>query len=245
MTKLKAGIIGAVAVASVTTPMAVRHLGQLRESDRLLRQQNDQLALMTAENQRLSNAAAPARAPLSDDQFKELLRLRGEIGLLRKQTNESGRLRAENNRLRASLNNSEQNLHEAESDPAAEQEKQMAIAQMNDAKSLMLGFYLHAKDNQDRFPTNSDQIARYLTEIPALTGTNEFEIVYQGSLKELTSPQSVIVLRGRHAVRTRDGRWARTYGFADGHSEFHASADGNFEAWEKQRMVAPMGGGQP
>ena len=36
-----------------------------------------------------------------------------------------------------------------------------------------------------------------------------------------------------------DGKWVKVYGFADGHSEIHKEADGNFEAWEKERIIAP------
>lgn len=32
---------------------------------------------------------------------------------------------------------------------------------------------------------------------------------------------------------------ARTYGFADGHMEIHHSPEGDFEAWERERMIAP------
>jgi hypothetical protein len=35
----------------------------------------------------------------------------------------------------------------------------------------------------------------------------------------------------------RNGKWVRIYGFADGHSEAHTEADGNFDAWEREHVV--------
>jgi Sigma-70, region 4 len=63
MTKLKMGIIGAIAVATVTTPWVLERQARsmLREKDTLLRHDADQLELLTAENRRLSNQLASER----------------------------------------------------------------------------------------------------------------------------------------------------------------------------------------
>jgi RNA polymerase sigma factor (sigma-70 family) len=63
MTKLKAGIIGAIVVAGVVTPLVVQHQTQvrLREENQSLRQQVNQVAQLTAENERLSKLLADAR----------------------------------------------------------------------------------------------------------------------------------------------------------------------------------------
>jgi len=69
------------------------------------------------------------------------------------------------------------------------------------------------------------------------TRDDQFEIVWQGSFKELKrSPQNVIVMRERQPFRLEHGHWARTYLFAGGHSEIASSTDGDFTAWEKERM---------
>ena len=126
----------------------------------------------------------------------------------------------------------------------------MGIAKMNDAKFIVLGTLMYAEDNQDRFPTSFEQIASYLgnktgdLEIPNPTGTNLFEIVYQGTRSSVANPASVIVIREKLAWQTASGRWARTYGFVDGHSEVHSSDDGNFEPWEKQHMISAPSPGQ-
>jgi coenzyme F420-reducing hydrogenase delta subunit len=84
MTKLKVAIASAAVVAGVATPLVIQHHhseAKLREENESLRQQVEQLAQLSAENERLSNlvvAAAESR-PLPDSQANELLRLRGEI----------------------------------------------------------------------------------------------------------------------------------------------------------------------
>src|SRR5439155_3866208 len=68
-------------------------------------QQNGRLAALPAENDRLSNLLAEARGsqrPATND-LSELLKLRGEVGDLRLQTNDLGRLQSENQRLKSSL----------------------------------------------------------------------------------------------------------------------------------------------
>ena len=86
MTKLKFGIISAIAVTGVATPLLIQYQAQvkLRERDGALRQQADQLAQLTSENQRLSNFLVQAKAarPAPSDQ-SELLRLRAEVSGLR------------------------------------------------------------------------------------------------------------------------------------------------------------------
>src|ERR1017187_5404411 len=82
VTAFRAAIVGAVVIASVAAPLAVQHSAQVkcRERDELLRQQTERLAELSAENHRLSNLVAQAESSaLSTDQFRELLRLRGEL----------------------------------------------------------------------------------------------------------------------------------------------------------------------
>ena len=101
MTKLQTALVSAVAVAGVTTPLVIQHESKLRQENLALRQQVNQLAGLTAENERLSNLIATASTPraLSSNELNDLLRLRSEVGILRQQTNELGKLREENHRL--------------------------------------------------------------------------------------------------------------------------------------------------
>jgi hypothetical protein len=108
MTKLKLGIISAIMVAGVATPLVLQHQSQvrLREDNQAFRQQVDQLA---AENERLANLVARANSSqaLAIDQPSEILRLRGEVGVLRQQKSEAERVQEENRQLRAGLTNAQ------------------------------------------------------------------------------------------------------------------------------------------
>ncbi len=86
---------------------AVEHHARLRlgEERQALETQSAQMAGLIAENERLSNLLARANppSPLPDDQLRELLRLRGEVGLLREQSQDLETARAENQQARAAL----------------------------------------------------------------------------------------------------------------------------------------------
>ena len=92
MTKLKIGIVGAVITAAVAVPWVMQHQAQTRlaEANESLRQQTEQNSRLAAENERLSSllARSAAPAPATNDSARELLRLRGEVGRLRRESAE-------------------------------------------------------------------------------------------------------------------------------------------------------------
>lgn len=256
LTKLKVAAIGALIVAGAATPLVVQQRAQTRLNERneVLSRQVDELA---RENARLLNVVARAgeRPTLSPDQLSELMKLRGEVGLLRKQRDELETLRAENRRVQAAAARSVENPAPEKSYTADEEQKQAAIAKLNYTKQCVLALYLYSEKNQGRFPTSFDQALPYLAEeartemklapneflpnTPKFGLTpDRFELVFSGALADLTNPASIIVFREKEAWG-ESGRWNRSYGFADGHSEIHHSEDGNFEPWEKQHMIAP------
>jgi hypothetical protein len=102
-------VLCATAVVGLTIWLAAEHQARLRlgEENKALRQQLDQMAGLVAENERLSNLVAQAKSSqsLPDDRLKELLRLRGEAGVLRQQTKELETLRNENRQARTALEN--------------------------------------------------------------------------------------------------------------------------------------------
>lgn len=101
MSKLKVGLIGAVVVAGVATPLVIQNQSQtkLRAENQGLRQQNTQLSEqmtpLAAENARLSNLISQATESQSSQQSQsnELLKLRGEVARLRMDSRESARLK--------------------------------------------------------------------------------------------------------------------------------------------------------
>ncbi len=87
--------------------LAVEHQARLRllGEHNALEQQLGQMAGLIAENERLSHLVAQVPPPQSppDDQSRELLRLRGEAGVLRQQARELEAVRSENRQARAAL----------------------------------------------------------------------------------------------------------------------------------------------
>jgi len=100
-------VLCATALIGVAIWQVVEDQSRLRlgEENKSLRQHSDQMAGLVAENERLSNIVAQTSRSqsLPDDQLKELLRLRGEVGVLRQQGKELETLREENCRARIAL----------------------------------------------------------------------------------------------------------------------------------------------
>ena len=104
---LMSSVLCATAIAGVAIWLAAGHQARLRlgEENRALQQQLDQMDGLIADNEWLSILVAQASRSqsLPDDQLNELLRLRGEAGVLRQQTKELETLRNENRQVRAAL----------------------------------------------------------------------------------------------------------------------------------------------
>jgi hypothetical protein len=233
-THIKLGI-SALVVAGAATALMVQHQTQtkLRAASESLRQQ---IAQLQADNTTLSNrlTAIGEAKTLTDEQFNELLKLRGEVGMLRRQTNEIGALREKLDNLKQSLQSSAGNI------PSEEQQQQMAMHKMSDAKQAGLLLHMFADDNNSQFPTNFDQVINYLGNTNfTQVFSNEFGIVYKGSLTNIANPSSAIVVQEHEAWPTYDGKWAKVYGFADGHSQLIIEPDGNFTGFEQQHMAQP------
>lgn len=236
-TKLKLAL-SAILVASAATALVVQHQAQekLRAENGSLQQQMLQLQ---ADNAGLSNQVASAGdlSKPTDDQFNELLKLRGEVGVLRRQTNELGELENENRQLREEISGAQG------SQPSEEQQKQTLMARLRDAHGYVSGFIKYAEANNGPFPTNWDQLSTYTNEPGGveITGTNAFEIINQSPLNEykLGTNGGSILLIASPAWLSSNGKWVKSYGFADGHSEIMDEPAGGFDAYEQQHTIAP------
>lgn len=87
MTKLKVGIASAIIVAGVAVPWVMQQQTktELTEANEALRQKTEQLAQLTAENERLAGQGANTTAvekPSTNTPSRELLKLRSEVGRL-------------------------------------------------------------------------------------------------------------------------------------------------------------------
>lgn len=236
MTKLKLGIISAVAVAAAVTSVVIqqRALSHMREQSDLLRQKSDELAALQAENERLSNLVATASSSRPSNQ-NELLRLRAEVASLREQTNELAKAQRPRQQAFPALPPSE-------TPDDATPEQLASMAKMSDAKNLLLGLIMYASDHQDHYPNSTNELAQSpASPYQKLTGTNDFDFTYPGTMQEITNFAATIIVRERVPWQMANGRWAKVYGFADGHAELHAFDDGNIEAWENARIVPRTG----
>lgn len=94
---LRVALLTALVAGAVVAPIATQHKaqGRWRLQDEILLRQNARLAELAAENLRLSNLVSNLdNQPLSDEQLTELLRLRGQLGPLRRAAVEAQQLRA-------------------------------------------------------------------------------------------------------------------------------------------------------
>jgi hypothetical protein len=104
----------------------------------------------------------------------------------------------------------------------------------------MVAFWQYAQAHGGQLPPDFESANSFVPEaVKTETGLTpeQFEIVYKGSLNEITNPQSLIVIREKEAWQSADGGWFKGYSFADGHSEIHKAVDGNFAPWESQHMA--------
>jgi RNA polymerase sigma factor (sigma-70 family) len=241
MTKIKAGIIGAIVVAAVVTPGVLHYQSQvkLREAEESARQQAAQLANAQAENDRLANLAAQADS--SNSQSNELLALRARAAVLGSQTNELPKLRKENRRLQA-----------VQARPTVEPtpEQQQAVeTRMNYGKRAIMACMMQTETNQGLFPSDIGQVT---ASIPAQMKSEAdpsgdgFELLYHGAFKTLTTmsnPQDIIVIRQKQPAQYGN-RWSKVYVCADGHCEVRTQADSDFAAWESEHAVPQQAGGK-
>jgi len=235
--KLKIGVVGGIAIAGVMASLVIQHRAEvkIREKDQASRQQDNQLAALAAEHERVSSVLAHVKSSHPDGQQRELQKLRVEVERLRKQINELEIKLEPARRARIALVASER--------PTPEYRKQrdeMVAGKIKDASSLSEAIEHYLGDHQDQFPLNLDQLAPYQKEHLSLTGTNEFEIVYTGTSDRFTNipVQGVAVFRERQAWLAPSGKWARLYVTADGHRHI-VESDDNFQAWEEEHIFPP------
>ena len=242
-TKLKL-TAGALLLALTGTALVLQHrsLQEQNTENSALRQQIAQLTKDARETAaRDAEELARLRQPPP-----ELLRLRGEVGQLRQQLASARRP------------GTAPGGQPAAAQPAPEDDgaitRVFGIRRMTEARLLVMGFHLFASNHHDQSPDSLETALAQVkanrdfadqAEVLSALQTEDFELMFSGSLLDIANPSSAIVLRERAGWQSPKGGWMRTYGFADGHSEVHRSDDGDFSAWEAQHQVQPKTGAQP
>lgn len=245
MTKLKAGLLSAALVVGAATPVVVqqRTVSRLHAENEALREQSAQVEQLRAENQQFAGLRADGDEleRLRRD-VAELHRLRAEVARLRREKEDGARLLAENTQLRESLRKVGAVAERKPDTTTPEQEefKRQGIDRLNYTKQWMLAFMLFAEENAGRLPEDFVQAQASYPGGEKIEGLSpeQFEIVYSGKLSDIKEPARTIIIREREPRYAPDGRPAKAYGFADGHSEIHHPPDGNFERFERERMVS-------
>lgn len=121
----------------------------------------------------------------------------------------------------------------------SEVSRAQAMETMNEAKQGGLAMLMFAEDNGKQYPTNLDEVSRYLNSSPLVNELEtNFDLVSPASITNVAQPATTIVLKEKQAWQGPDGNWLKTYGFADGHAEVHSEASGNFDDFEKQHMIS-------
>lgn len=228
MTALQKSLIAVVAVVGVATPLVLHQRSVDRQSavNAELQSQSTKLAQQQAENERLAGLAGKAAQPA--EQSTELIRLRAQAKSLQNTSNSLAKLKAENRKLRAAAD-----MPEVEPSDAEKQEMQ---ARLVENKTWLMTSYLYARNNQGRFPTGLSALAKDPRAPGGGSSADQYDVVYQGTIADLSKPQNVIVLKQKEPM-PYGNRWAKTYGYADGHVEIHVQADSDFKDWENQHLT--------
>jgi len=225
----------AIAIAGLIAAWELHRHAQVKFNQNVLRlrQQDEQLARSTAEQHALSNQLAEV-AKTTNDPANELAVLSGRVEKLRSQTNNLI-AQISSNRLARTSHKTAQVSHTEE---YWDQLHQAAGAKPRDALQLGQGVIEYALDHHGTLPSDVGQIDSYLIkEKVSLCGTNQFDIVFHGSLDDLKGlpAGSVAVLRDRQTWTAPDGQQARVYGMANGVAQTVLSDD-DFKSWEAEHI---------
>jgi hypothetical protein len=190
-----------------------------------------------------SLAGLKSEAERWENERRELLRLRAQESKLRQTEQENTRLKAERDRLaREPVPGTAGEGKEPEKTP----EQKLLAAKSIFGRNLGLAFLLAAEENDGRLPTQLPNSLAQMLEIlsPDSDGVHmnskQFELVYQGSLRDLKNPLGTILAREREPLQLSDGRWMRIYVLADGSSQrVAADTRDGFAAREQEFFGKP------
>jgi RNA polymerase sigma factor (sigma-70 family) len=240
MTALQKTIVTAtVAVLAGAGIYEARQASKLRNQVQTLQQQQTPLTEQIQALQSERDIATNRLGLLRDENARfnrdtaELLKLRGEVGILRWQTNELEKLRAQD--LKSHHVSSEETQ-------ASAQTMELVSAKELNVKLWLEAFFAYARKNQGQCPETFQQAASFLPESVREISliTDQFEILYHGSLDAIKD-QDVIVFREKGLWQHVGGKWGRFYGIATGHAQYCSSSDktatGNFDEYEKGHVV--------
>jgi RNA polymerase sigma factor (sigma-70 family) len=233
MTTLQKAIVcAAVAVLAGAGIYEARQAANTRaEMQTLQQRQTEQLELM----QRNADETGRKLTALRDDnerlnrETSELLRLRREIGDLRRQTK-----------------NSKDKAGQAQQSPTDRLPTSWSQQTSGVAGILTKSLLMYAAQNHGQLPTSISEASGFFKDAlqsdPNLQDESElaegaklFELVFQGSNAGITNAHNMILIRETAPRQRADGMYERAYGFADGTAEVWVNPDANYSDKETKR----------
>jgi RNA polymerase sigma factor (sigma-70 family) len=256
MTTLQKIAVTAALTATVGVGLyEAKEAKQSRAAVQTLQQQQaplaNQIELLQKERDNATNRLASIAEELGSRKTSndELLKLRGEVGVLRNQITQLGELSQENQRLRAQVAGETGGVQISQTDYFRIRHRDTIDA----AKALGFEMRVFAQAHNNVYPTNLfqlkiDDLGRYLgwgylessnsTRFPERVKLTDFESVNIGLVSD--EYPRMIMLREKSPRQTPDGKWERTYVMANNSVQTPISNDGNFDVWEKKNTdVSP------
>jgi hypothetical protein len=201
-----------------------------------------QLAQLQTDNENFSNQLAQTKdsQSFSDDKMNELLKLRGEVGVLRNQLGQSEKAR-QNQTVRAQASTGQNQTLQLTPD---EQFELHAWHTVTALKQLGLAMRIYASDNNNQYATNFDQLKNELsgrTNFQGNINLDTFEFINSGVVND-SMPQA-IMFREIVPRTAPNGHLERAYGLADGSVQtVYGEKQGDetsFDDFEKQHSPPP------
>jgi hypothetical protein len=236
---LISGMAWAVALACIALPLVVRtHFEvEVRHNRESLRAQEEQLRVLHSKTKVPSTDSNSANA-LASEELSELLRLRGQIALLREQTNLVEKLRQENAQLKARPESQPQEP-KSETQFAQELSADTISCMETILKELPSACARFAAYNEGKAPSDFSYLRDYLIrDGHRLTGVYTFDFV-RGPPK----PGDALILR-EQTPRRKEDNMLRVYGFADGRAVEMSFPDPEGKGkeqirWERAQLGLP------
>jgi hypothetical protein len=234
------GMAWAVALACIALPLVVRtHFqAELQHNRETLRAQAEQLQVFQSKT-KVPGTDTNSVDALATEELSELLRLRGQIALLREQTNLVEKMRRENAQLKARPESHPQ-TSKSESQVAEELSADTISCMETILKELPSASARFAAYNERKAPSHFDDLRDYLTrDGHRLTGVYTFEFV-RG---EGPQPGDALILR-ETTPRRKEDNMLRVYGFADGRAVEMSFPDPEGKGkeqirWERAQLGLP------
>jgi len=230
---------GVIVVAGAAT--LYMHQQQIQNK---LHAENDalgqQLTQLQSDDESLSNRLADAgqAKSLSDDQIEELLKLRGEVGVLREQTNGLEEARQQNLQLRAQLKAVQSQPLQLSPDDRYTLDHEHAIQAIEGLASAM---HSYAEDHNGQFPDSLSELQTpaYLGSgsLPDNAQLDDYELMNTGVVND--GMTNTLVFRQITPYQRPDGEWVREYGLASGTVTSQYSTNGDYGVFEQQHSATP------